>query len=156
MAWIPELFKGKKKLLLEGITDWHCHLLPSVDDGVQTMEEALSILSAYEDAGISSIWLTPHVMEDFPNTTELLKRSFTELRNAYFGPVELHLAAEYMIDNLFMERLETNDLLPIGDDARTLLVETSYFSAPLNFYSKLKTIKSKGYYPLLAHPERYN
>ena len=35
--------------IFRGFTDWHCHLLPGVDDGVQTMEETLRILSLYED-----------------------------------------------------------------------------------------------------------
>ena len=61
-----------------------------------------------------------------------------------------------MIDALFMERLAENDLLPIGPDGRMLLVETSYYSAPLHFHDRLKAIKAKGYFPLLAHPERYN
>lgn len=94
-------------------------------------------------------------MEDVPNTTDYLRQRFAELQAAYKGNVKLHLAAENMIDRLFMERLEAGDLLPIGD-GQTLLVETSYFSAPMRFHDKLEAVKSKGYTPLLAHPERYN
>ena len=35
------------------------------------------------------------------------------------------------------------------------MVETSYFNPPMDLLSTLKRIQSKGYYPLLAHPERY-
>ena len=60
-----------------------------------------------------------------------------------------------MLDNLSEERLQQDDLLPIGEDGRQLLVETSYFNAPYGMHDILKRIKSKGYFPVLAHPERY-
>ena len=141
--------------IFRGFTDWHCHLLPGVDDGVQTMEESLQILSLYEELGISEVWLTPHIMEDMPNRTEDLKERFAELDTAYQGNIMLHLAAENMLDNLFEERLAKNDLLPLGKDGRHLLVETSYFNPPMGLNNILLRIKSKGYVPILAHPERY-
>lgn len=102
------------------------------------------------------MWLTPHVMEDTPNTTAHLRERFTELQAAYTGPITLHLASENMLDNLFEERLGKNDLLPLGENGDHLLVETSYFSPPMGLSNILLRIKSKGYYPVLAHPERYN
>ena len=139
----------------KGFTDWHSHILPGVDDGVQTMEEALQILKKYEELGVKEVWLTPHIMEDIPNTTAHLKERFNELRAAYQGHVTLHLASENMLDNLFEERLEKNDLLPIGKNKDHLLVETSYFNPPMGLYDILQHIQAKGYYPILAHPERY-
>lgn len=142
--------------IFRGFTDWHCHLLPGVDDGVQTMEETLQILSLYEQLGVNEVWLTPHIMEDMPNTTSVLKARFEELKIAYQGNITLHLAAENMLDNLFEERLEKNDLLPLGKDGKHLLVETSYFNPPMRLNNILLCIKAKGYVPVLAHPERYN
>ena len=75
------------------------------------MDESLTILYLMESQGIHKVWLTPHVMEDMPNTTLLLKEKFEELQAAYRGTIELNLAAEYMMDNLFKERLEAGDLL---------------------------------------------
>ena len=46
-------------------------------------------------------------------------------------------------------------LLPIGNNGKHLLVETSYFNAPMRMNDTLQQIKSLGYFPLLAHPERY-
>ncbi len=141
--------------LLKGATDWHSHILPGVDDGVQTMEESLKILSIYEQQGVRKLWLTPHIMEDIPNTVESLRERFTSLKEAYKGPVELYLASENMLDALFERRLKDNDVLPIGDRGQYLLVETSFFNPPMDMFSIMERIKSKGYYPLLAHPERY-
>ena len=193
-----------------GAADHHSHILPGVDDGVETMDEALRILATYEELGIKELWLTPHIMEDIPNTPEKLKARFAQLQAAYKGNIALHLAAEYMIDNHLRKLLqdcksEPQDaknspslekreypkgegdkitepqgeislinncpscvrgasnavaegdppLLPIGNNGKHLLVETSYFNPPIKFRETLKQIKSLGYHPLLAHPERY-
>ena len=145
----------KESGFFRGFTDWHCHILPGVDDGVQTMEEALQILAEYERLGVKEVWLTPHIMEDIPNTTQHLRERFAELQAAYQGNVALNLASENMLDNLFEERLEKNDLLPIGKDGKLLLVETSYFNPPMDLQNILQRIKAKGFFPILAHPERY-
>ncbi len=150
---------NKKKVsikgLFNGFTDYHSHILPGVDDGVETIEESLKVLRLYEGFGVKAVWCTPHIMEDIPNTTSHLKERFAELQNAYSGNIQLHIAAEYMLDALFEERLEKNDLLPLGEKGNLLLVETSYFNPPMGLQNILLRIKAKGYYPVLAHPERY-
>lgn len=141
--------------LLTNFTDYHSHILPGVDDGVKKLEVSLKVLERYEQLGIVEVWCTPHIMEDIPNTTAALKARFAELCEAYQGPIKLHLAAEYMMDALFEERLQQNDLLPLGDKGNRLLVETSYFTPPMDMDAILNRVKQKGYYPVLAHPERY-
>lgn len=140
--------------IFRGLTDWHSHLLPGVDDGVQSLSESLAALAYYEQIGISEVWLTPHIMEDIPNTTSELREVYEQLIEAYKGGIKLHLASENMIDNLFDQRLEAGDLLRLGND-KHLLVETSYFNSPMHFYKRLERIKDSGYTPVLAHPERY-
>ncbi|MGN0282616.1 MAG: tyrosine-protein phosphatase [Prevotella sp.] len=153
------MFFGKKKLsetgIFNGLTDCHSHLLPDVDDGVKTIEDTLHILDILEEQGVMRLWLTPHIMEDIPNTTNHLKEVYQSVKNAYKGNIELFLAAEYMLDNLFLQRLAADDLLPLRQERDFLLVETSYFSSPMNLHSILERIMKKGYYPMLAHPERY-
>jgi len=164
------LFGSSKVLLkgsLYGITDCHSHILPGVDDGVQSMEDSLSILEMYEKLGVRKVWFTPHIMEDLPNKTEKLKEIFDELESAYnkdfnsrnvnnnYSKVEISLSAEYMLDGLFQERLKQKDLLTHGEMKNHLLVETSYFNPPYNLKGTIENILSAGYYPILAHPERY-
>ena len=141
--------------MLSGLTDWHSHVLPGVDDGIKTLDDALELLRHFEEKGVNTLWLTPHIMEDYPNSTDKLRTRFEELQNAWKGSLKLRLASENMLDSLFEERLSAGDLLPIGENADHLLVETSYFSAPMEFDGMIDSIMSAGYYPLLAHPERY-
>lgn len=141
--------------IMQGFTDWHSHILPGVDDGIPDIEHSLEVLRAYEKMGVKRVWLTPHIMEDYPNEPMKLQERFNELKLAWNGKVELRLAAENMLDSLFEERLKERNLLPIGEDGQHLLVETSYFSPPMNFDELIDEIQHAGYYPVLAHPERY-
>ena len=71
------LFSSKRKVepLFSGFVDYHCHILPGVDDGVQTFEDSTRILSLYNDIGVRKVYLTPHIMEDCPNTVDGLNLS---------------------------------------------------------------------------------
>ena len=139
--------------VLSGAVDSHSHILFGVDDGIKTLEEALAVLEYDEILGITDVWCTPHIMEDCATDTSLLKARFEELKNAYTGPVNLHLAAEYMLDTVFEQRFRDRDLLTMDND--TLLVETSTWTPPVGLYEKFREIQSAGYRPLFAHPERY-
>ena len=154
---IFDIFQTKHSLkgagCLDGLTDRHSHVLFGVDDGLKTLENSLAVLEYMESVGISTLWCTPHIMEDVPNTTARLKERFEQLTAAYKGPIKLHLAAEYMLDNLFEKRLVERDILTMEDDI--VLVETSANIPPVNFYEVLSEILRAGYRPMLAHPERY-
>jgi len=146
--------------VLVGSTDRHSHILYGVDDGISTLDESLQCLDFYEHHGLKDLWLTPHVMEDIPNKTEDLKAAFHNLYATYVpegesanGKVRLHLAAEYMLDTVFEQRLAARDLLTMENNV--VLVETSSWAPPVNFYELLSKTLSAGYRPLLAHVERY-
>ena len=152
-------FSSKYNLLQSGIfngwTDCHSHILPGVDDGIQSVKDSLAILTMYEQMGVKKVWLTPHIMEDCPNTPEKLKVRFEELESAYQGKIELSLSAENMMDELFVKRLEQGILMPYGDNQNELLIETSYVQPPMGMEGILRDMRKAGYIPVLAHPERY-
>lgn len=141
--------------LFEGFTDWHSHILPGVDDGVRTMEESLAILDQYEQLGVKKVWLTPHVMEECPNTTGFLQDRYEDLLREYKGPIVLKLASENMLDSLFDERLKVNNFLVHSETGDHLLVETSYVNPPLGMEQMVQRVLALGLTPILAHPERY-
>lgn len=141
--------------VFQGMTDCHSHILPGVDDGIRRLEDSLAVLEFYETLGMREVWCTPHIMEDMPNRTSDLRKRFETLKIAYPGPIKLHLASENMLDSLFEERLRSKDLLPFGYGGNMLLVETSYFNPPVHMDEMIADILSAGYFPILAHPERY-
>ncbi len=155
-------FKKKEIPLNEffpnGFVDIHSHLLPGIDDGANNIEDSISLISKMYSYGIKNFVTTPHVLGDvYPNSSEIilskLEEVKQELNNQGFIDVNIRAAAEYMMDERFVERLQSNDILTIKNNF--ILVEMSYFNAPYNLYDVLFEIQLKGYKPILAHPERY-
>lgn len=149
-------FKKKYNLvksgILKGMTDIHSHILPGVDDGSPDRATSLDLLQFLESLGITSVWLTPHVMSDMQrNTTAYLTERFEAFRNYYKGPIRLHQAGEYMMDAQFTAKLPA-EVLPLGKNH--LLVETSYMLPPVGMKEILTAVR-KNYFPVIAHPERY-
>lgn len=81
--WICNPTAGKKapSERFPGGIDWHCHILPGVDDGFQEVKKSLEMMCLYEGAGMKEVWLTPHIMEDVPNETTHLRQVFAEFQN---------------------------------------------------------------------------
>lgn len=152
--WLRQKQTPAQSGILAGLTDIHTHILPGVDDGIASEAEALKALEAYEAFGIGKVVLTPHIMEDYPqNTSASLRQRFERFKAMYKGSVELSLGAEYMLDNNFGRLLDSGDVMPVA--GRYLLVETAFMSPPLNLAERLDEIRAKGYFVVLAHPERY-
>lgn len=141
-----------KSGILSGKIDIHSHILPGVDDGSSDRDTSLELLAFMEGLGYREVWLTPHVMADLGNTAEKIRNRFNEFMPSYKGSIKLHLSSEYMMDQGFETRLNT-DPLRLGD--RHLLVETSYVNPPAGLYQILEKVWKAGFSPLIAHPERY-
>lgn len=152
-AFWKRFFKQNENLW-EGMTDVHCHLLPGVDDGFSLQEESLEMLMFLSGKGVRRMFLTPHVMADLAlNRREFLQERF-EAFKAYCADVdiELRLAAEYMLDECFYDRMNEGLL---SYDGQHVLVEVSCLQAPGDLFEKLYDIQMNGYVPVVAHPERY-
>jgi tyrosine-protein phosphatase YwqE len=141
--------------------DMHSHLLPGLDDGAETVEHSLGLLRALRELGYRKLIMTPHIMGDFyKNTPEGVRAALQLLREAAvtagLGDVELDCAAEYYLDEFLGRKLaDGTEMLTFGGDKRYLLFETSYMNEPLNLFEIIFEMKSQGYRPVLAHPERY-
>lgn len=139
--------------------DLHAHLLPGVDDGVRTMDDALESIRALQALGYRASVLTPHIYHElYPNTRTTLEPVFAALQNALQEVgVEhgLHLAAEYFVDEHFIKLVEDRALLSFGPRAGFVLVEFPYQSEPLLWADALSALVRNGYTPVIAHIERY-
>ncbi|PTX42640.1 protein-tyrosine phosphatase [Christiangramia gaetbulicola] len=150
------IFKKKIYLidLLEGITDFHNHILPGIDDGAKTAEESLELIQAFSDIGIKSFVATPHVIgEYYPNTPETISRGYNKVVENLDDDIKLNYSAEYMMDQNFIDIIDKKEILTITENK--VLVEMSYFQPPLNLNEILFKLQNNSYSPILAHPERY-
>jgi len=158
------IFFKKKEIPLvnffpKGFVDIHSHLLPGIDDGAKNMDKSIQLISKMRSFGIKNFITTPHVLGDvYQNSSQTIRKKLQEVKEELIKrniiDISIHAAAEYMMDEQFSELLAEKDILTLKDNY--ILVEMSYFSAPINLYDIIFEIQVKGFKPILAHPERYN
>ena len=140
------------------VCDMHSHLIPGIDDGAKDMEDSIRLIRGLADLGYRKLITTPHILADFyPNTPETIGQGLravqAELARQNID-VELHAAAEYLMDDHFIHLLQSgNPLLTLKD--KLVLVELSFAVPAINLKEIIFEVQLKGYQPVLAHPERY-
>lgn len=138
-------------------TDIHSHLIPGIDDGVPDVETSIARIKDLQSMGFQALITTPHIMTDlYPNTPEIICSGLATVQQALEAEgidMPITAAAEYLLDESFAEKLNKGELLTLGD--QYVLVEMSFISPPPNANELLFQLQTKGYRPILAHPERY-
>jgi protein-tyrosine phosphatase len=136
--------------------DLHSHILRGVDDGARSLEESVEIARAALADGIRVIAATPHVRDDWPTGAALMEERVAELRSELDEagiPLHVRRGGEISLD--WLSRLPTEELrrFTLGG-SRYLLVETPYYGWPLDLGDVLASLRTRGFTPVLAHPER--
>ena len=150
-------FRKKPQNLFKGFVDFHNHLLPEIDDGSKSIEQSLEMLKIYNDLGIEKIIASPHIFKDlYPNTTKTIKKSFDDLTSSLLDHSTrvLSYGAEYMVDEFFIKKLDINSEL-LTCIKNHVLIEIPFFGDLRLLREVLFKLQNLGYFPILAHPERY-
>lgn len=153
-------FYKKKKVLKDIIpndfVDIHSHLLYGLDDGAKSIEDTKFLIQELQNIGFAQFITTPHTTPlVWENTKEGILNQYEKvLGELSLNSSSLRVASEYLMDDSFLKRLETEKLLTLKDNY--VLVEMSYINPPIQLYEIILELNSQGYQPVLAHPERYN
>lgn len=144
--------------LLPVSTDIHSHILPGIDDGSPDIDTSLHLVRGITKLGIKKTIATPHIIADlYRNTPETIAAALDKLRAACVKEsidIEIHAAAEYMLDDYFIKLLRSGKpLLTIHKNI--ILTEQSYATPTNNLNEIAFDMISDGYRPIMAHPERY-
>jgi len=141
---------------MAGYVDLHCHLLPGVDDGARTPEDALEMARALLDLGFVAVAPSPHARPEFASAEVCAqRREVLEQALAHAGlTLRLYSNAEHaLVLDGFLEGLGTPATRPING-GRYVLVEAPY-TAPVPTLPELVfRMVRRGVIPLFAHPER--
>ena len=140
---------------LTPITDWHCHLLPGLDDGPATIEEALEMAAALKEAGFGAVYCTPHLIKgafDADNGAVLATLADLQFRLKDEN-IDLSLlpGREYYLDDFLFDHLKNP--LTLGG-TRYVLVELPAQIGPEIVKDAFFKLKCRGFVPMIAHPER--
>lgn len=138
------------------MVDLHCHILPGLDDGAASMDDALELARAAETAGIDTLVATPHIRDDYPFPLEVIPERLEELRAALAdSSIAVDVVAGGEVALAKLTELTDEHLAPLClGEGRYLLVEAPYTPAPALLEAALFDIQVRGFTPMLAHPER--
>ncbi len=158
MGFLDQLFSRNKKVENPLQWDMHNHILFGIDDGSKTIENSLEMARQFVELGYKRVIATPHVMTNYyENNYEIVNERRSTLLAAIKEnniPLELDFAAEYYIDEYFLERVKNREKL-MTFNGNYLLVETSFLNKPIFFTELIFDLRTQGYIPVFAHPERY-
>ncbi|MBF0452974.1 MAG: hypothetical protein HQK75_19895 [Candidatus Magnetomorum sp.] len=137
--------------------DIHCHILPAIDDGPQDVNDSIAMLRCAEQDGIQSIIATPHALNGVYHVSpEMVEQSLDSLRNeiertkvsvTVLPGMEVHICKNIQDKILDKQAITLNA-------SRYVLIELPGQFIPPQFKDVIFQLKLKGYYPILAHPER--
>jgi protein-tyrosine phosphatase len=137
--------------------DLHSHYLPALDDGATNLEMSLQMMRAIASLGFSHLYATPHQRAGMfmPERTKI-DAAFAQVSDAFAGAgtPALGLAAENFWDLVFHDRLREH-AVPTYDETPAFLFEVNTQMMPAEMETQLFQIRTSGYMPVMAHPERY-
>jgi protein-tyrosine phosphatase len=138
------------------VIDLHTHLLPGLDDGPATVEEAVAMARATLDAGVTEVVATPHVSVRYPNDSEQIRTALATLRTALEDagvPLRVHAGAEIDFDTVLTLPPEQLEALRMGEGP-FVMVESPLGTAASDAALLVHALRERGHRVLLAHPER--
>ncbi|MDO6592945.1 tyrosine-protein phosphatase [Neptuniibacter sp. 1_MG-2023] len=140
--------------------DLHCHLLPGIDDGASSMEEALSLARIAADDGITHMVLTPHVHPGrYNNNVQSIKPIFEQFQTALVENdinLSVKAAGEVRLSAEVLAMFANNQLpfLGVWEDKKVMLLELPHSHVPPGSEKLVKWLLDRGVLPMIAHPER--
>jgi protein-tyrosine phosphatase len=143
--------------ILTPVIDLHSHILPGLDDGVATLEEARELARRSVAEGVTAIAATPHVREDYPTTAEQMEAGVEELRVDFVAQgieVEILRGAEIAIDRLPGLNEEELSRYTLAQSGKYLLLEFPDAGFWRRLTRAVLWVRGAGLVPVLGHPER--
>lgn len=148
------------------VVDLHCHWLPGLDDGAADLDETVELLRQLHASGVRVVVATPHlfapnlgptsadqIRESYEATTREIAVLAERNDTAFLADLRLVVGAECHVSAAFLEALETDEVLPLGE-GRHLLLEFPHMLSLHQVRNAIRRVTDAGYDALLAHVER--
>jgi protein-tyrosine phosphatase len=135
--------------------DTHCHLLPELDDGTRSLDEAVALAAELAEAGIVTVVCTPHRSRRFPTDMEIARKRLTELRDALrVSGIDLALQLAAELSPAYALSLDPAALRESAMGHRYALVELEPATPASAVPALFAHLAAAGLLPIFAHPER--
>ena len=139
--------------------DIHSHILYGIDDGAPDIDESIAIIRNLRKLGFDKIIATPHYIDntDYVTGNKVKKEILNKLKKGLKISeidVEVYLGNEIYLSEDILEKIDKKQISKMND-SKYLLIELPLSEKFEHSLDMLTNIKCKGYYIILAHPERY-
>lgn len=137
--------------------DVHSHILPTVDDGAEDMEEAIEMARIYVENGVEKVLATPHFIEGTNSSTKERNLIILDKLNEAICNNGINLKV-YLGNEIYVTmdafKYIKDGIISSLNSSRYLLLEFPMFDIPLYIEELIYELLLKGYIPIIAHPER--
>ncbi|QDE31748.1 MULTISPECIES: tyrosine-protein phosphatase [Shewanella] len=140
--------------------DLHCHILPNLDDGAKSIDEAIGLVALAVEQGVSRMVATPHIhLGIFNNNLQSINKAYDVLCEALALTsldVQIRTAAEVRITPEIMLFIEQQQLPFLGryQQKDVLLLELPSSHIPPGTDKLISWLLERNVLPMIAHPER--
>lgn len=138
--------------------DIHAHILPGMDDGPSTREEALEMARIAVVNGIETIVATPHCLNGVYNNwrEEILSAcaQFNTELNKHDVALTVLPGSEVRLSPEIIDALDSGRLMTMNDAGRHITLELPDQFIPGATISFINRLRSRGITPIISHPER--
>jgi protein-tyrosine phosphatase len=140
--------------------DLHCHLLPGIDDGPKTLQEALQMAEYAVEQGIQHSVLTPHIQpgcyDNDIQSIQVVYQAFQAALDDHGIPLKISMAAEVRVCAELPQMISQNKIPFIGvwENKKVLLLEFPHDHIPVGAEKLVAWLIAREIIPLIAHPER--
>lgn len=139
--------------------DIHSHIISEIDDGARSMNESLALAKKMSSIGITDVIATPHYITAsryVANNNEKQDKleELIDAINEKNISLNLYLGNEIFIDFGMVDLLKKKEITTLNE-SKYILVELPVTRPMNDMLEFLFILRSKGYVPIIAHPERY-
>ncbi len=134
--------------------DIHAHVLPEVDDGAKSIEEAIEMIQEAIDNQVTGICLTPHykLHNNYITSNIILQDKYKKVIEQGFK-IDLFLGREIDHYDEILSKEELSKHLTLNS-SKYILIE--FTNQDTNIEDSVYEISLNGYVPVIAHVERYD
>jgi protein-tyrosine phosphatase len=136
------------------MVDVHCHILPGLDDGPESIEESVAMAESAITDGITHVVATPHCSNEYPFDFGRVQRLRERLQSEIGDRLKLATGCDFHLNPENIEALRTDPSRFCINQHEYLLVEFNEISIPPSMDDTLHALQLKGLRPIITHPER--
>lgn len=140
--------------MVEGMVDIHCHILPGLDDGSDSLETSLKMAEMAIADGVTHVVATPHANSEYEFSPQLVRTRGDEIQAQLGGRLNIVTGCDFHLNFENVKALRAGPKSFTVNQGDYLLVEFADFAIPASMDQTLHELQLLGLHPIITHPER--